>query len=83
VERYKVRLVAKEYSQTYGIDYDETFTHVAKMSTVRTLISYAVNIKWHLHQLDVKNAFLYGDLEEEVYMIIPPGFAINQTLWKV
>jgi hypothetical protein len=57
VERYKVRLVAKDYSQTYEIDYDETFAPVAKMSTVRILISCAVNFGWHLHQLDVKMYF--------------------------
>jgi Reverse transcriptase (RNA-dependent DNA polymerase) len=70
VERYKTRLVAKGYSQTYGIDYDETFAPVAKMSTVRTLISLATNGGWKLHQLDVKNVFLHDDLLEEVYMEI-------------
>jgi hypothetical protein len=83
VERYKARLVAKGYSQTYGIDYDEIFAPVTKMSTVRTIISCAVNFGWPLHQLDVKNAFVHEDLEEEIYMKIPSGFANNQTMGKV
>ena len=61
VERYKAQLVARAYSQTNGIDYDETFALVAKMSMVRTLISYVANFGWTSHQLDVKNAFLHGD----------------------
>jgi hypothetical protein len=62
VDRYKARLVAKGYSQTYGVDYDETFAPMAKMNTIRTLISIAAINKWKLFQMDVKNAFLHGDL---------------------
>ncbi|RDX62452.1 hypothetical protein CR513_59211, partial [Mucuna pruriens] len=74
LEQYKERLVAKGYTQTYGIDYEETFALVAKMNTVRVIISLVAHFGWNLQQFDVKNVFLHGDLEEEVYMKIPLGF---------
>lgn len=58
MERYKLQLVAKGYTQTYGVDYSETFSLVAKINTIWVLFSVAANLKWILHQLDVKNAFL-------------------------
>jgi hypothetical protein len=64
-----------KYTQTYGIYYLETFALVAKMNTVRILLSLAVQFSWPLQQFNVKNAFLHGDLEEEIYMETPPGFA--------
>jgi hypothetical protein len=61
------------------VDYEETFALVAKMNTIKTSISCATNLDWHLHQLDVKNAFLHWDLQEEVYMHIPPDFTTTKT----
>jgi len=68
VNIYKAKLVAKGYAQTYGIDYEETYSPVAKMIIVRTIIAMAVTKGWSLHQMDVNNVFLHGDLQEEVFM---------------
>ena len=73
----------KDFTQTYGIDYQETFDPVAKINSIRVLLSLAKNSNWLLHQLDVKNAFLNGDLEEEVFMSPLPGFEESFGVGKV
>nr|CAD1840511.1 unnamed protein product [Ananas comosus var. bracteatus] len=83
VARLKARLVAKGYAQTYGVDYSDTFSPVAKLASVRLFISLAATSYWVLHQLDIRNAFLHSDLHEEVYMEQPPGFVAQGKLGRV
>ncbi|CAL8084987.1 unnamed protein product [Prunus armeniaca] len=77
IDSYKARLVAKGYSQTYGVDYLETFALVPKLNTVRILLSLAANRGCPLLQFDVRNAFLHGDLKEEIYMDLPSGIPVT------
>ncbi|GJV89252.1 ribonuclease H-like domain, reverse transcriptase, RNA-dependent DNA polymerase [Tanacetum coccineum] len=81
--KHKARLVAKGYIQEHGIDFEEVFAPVARMETIRLLLAIAANNKWQVHHLDVKSAFLHGDLQEEVYVTQPEGFIKRKDNGKV
>jgi hypothetical protein len=83
VVQHKARLVAKGYVQQAGVDFDEVFAPVARLESVRTMLALAVHQRWEVHHMDVKSAFLNGDLKEEVYVAQPPGFVISGSENKV
>ena len=78
IARLKTRLVAKGYAQTYGVDYSDTFSLVAKLTFIHLFISLAASYDWDLHQLDIRNAFLHRDLQEEVYMVLLRGLLLRR-----
>ncbi|KAI0523110.1 hypothetical protein KFK09_005500 [Dendrobium nobile] len=78
IARHKARLVAQGCSQEFGVNYTETFSPVAKMVTIRILLTIALHNQWPVIQLDVANAFLHGDLSDEIYMKQPAGFVDPQ-----
>ena len=80
ISKFKARLVVKGYSQQPGIDYGDTFAPVARLDTVKTLITLAAQEKWKIYQLDVKSAFLNGELEEEIYIEQPPSYILYLDL---
>ena len=81
--KYKARLVAKGYIQKHGIDYDEVFAPVARVETIRLIIALAAASGWEIHHLDVKTAFLHGELKEEVFVTQPEGFEVAGQEGKV
>ena len=78
--KYKEILVAKGYSQLHGIDYNETFAPVAKMDSIRLALPITASKQWEVHHMDVKCAFLNGDITEDIYMQKPQGFSTNPSL---
>jgi len=78
IEKKKTRFVAREFSQVEGIDYEETFSLVARYASIWMIISLAAYMGWRLHQMDVNTAFLNGEIEEEVYIEQPDGFMIHE-----
>jgi hypothetical protein len=79
VERHKAQLVSKGFSQVEGIDYNETFSPIAKMNSIHLVLALVASHKWEVHQMDVKSTFLHGDLQEEIYMEQPPGYVQNDS----
>ena len=79
IERNKARLVEKGFTQEYGIDYEEIFALIARISSIRALLAVATARKWDLFQMDIKNAFLNENLSEEVYMQPPPGLSVESN----
>ena len=83
IDKYKARLVAKGYVQQHGIDYTEVFALVARLDIVRLIVAFAATKGWIVYQLDVKSAFLHGELSEEVYVEQPRGYELYENPHKV
>lgn len=83
VDKYKARLVARGFSQKPGFDYNETYAPVAKLVTLKILLAVANHEQMHIHQMDVKCAFLNGELKEDIYMQLPDGFGQANKVCKL
>ena len=81
--RFKARLVAKGFTQVHGIDYKETFSPVSRYESIWYILAHAALLDWEIKAMDVKTAFLYGELKEEIYMEQPEGFVVKRQEKKV
>ena len=78
ISRFKARLVARGFTQVFGTDYLDTYTPVTRLETIRLLFALAVENDWEIRQIDVKTAYLNGDLDEEIYMEPPKGYDVPE-----
>ena len=83
IDKYKARLVVKGYKQREGLDYFDTYSPITRITSIRMLIAITAVYKLEIHQMDVKTAFLNGDLEEEIYLEQPEGFIVSGQEQKV
>ena len=84
IEKYKAQLVAKGFTQIHGIDYTDTFAPVTKFTTIRALLTLATKYNLEIHQMDMKSAFLNGELDEEIFLEPPPGFRSSRyKVWQL
>lgn len=80
IEKHKASIGAKDFSQQEGINYTKTFAPIAKMNLGKEALSFVASFSWEVHPMDVKSAFLHGDLNEEIYMEQPPNFVQEENL---
>jgi hypothetical protein len=80
IQKYKAMIMAQGFTQIKGIDYDETFAPVAKLSSIRAILAIAAKLNLEFHQMDVKSAYLNADLDKEIYMAPPPRFDILEGM---
>lgn len=83
VDRFKARLVARGFTQRYGLDYTDTFSPVVRLDTVRILVILANQFQWNIVQIDVKTAFLNGTIEEQIYMLQPEGYEVSNQVCRL